>query len=191
MANGFELDVHRTLVLGPFGLAIDLDDLFARRESFEIGARSFDALDRSRRFVHACLHATLGRAQPRLVPLLDVAMAAPATVEAMAAAVALARRWHADAPVLAAIEAARHRLGWSPSDELAGWLARLSPTARQERWLAGYHGRGRSSARLTLSAAEALPSWRDRIDYAVAVAWPTSWRTTRARLVRGARSIRP
>jgi hypothetical protein len=191
MASGFELDVHRTLVLGPFGLAIDLDDLFAGREAFEVGGRTFDALDRSRRFVHACLHAALGRSRSRLVPLLDVAMTAPHTVGDLAAAVALVRRWQADAPVLAAIEAARGRLAWSPSDDLVGWLERLDPTARQRRWLAGYRGSRRSSAVLTASAIEAISGWRDRVDYGLAVLWPSqaSIAGTVRRLERGVRSL--
>jgi hypothetical protein len=185
--TGGEVDVHRTLTLGPFGLAIDLDDLWAGRESFRIGGRELDALDRPRRFLHACLHAELGRARSRLVPLMDLVMTAPRSDSEAGAVVALARRWQCDAVVLAAVAAAAHRLRWSPPAELTAWMDRLGPSARQRRWMAGYRGDRRSSARLTLTATEALDGWGERLDYLRAVLWPsgTTMATRTARFRRG------
>jgi hypothetical protein len=56
--------------------------------------------------------------------------------------------------------------------------------------LAGYRGERRSSARLTLTATEALRDWSDRVEYLRAVAWPSgsTVATTARRLARGASS---
>lgn len=192
MPSGFEVDVHRTLVLGPFGLTVDLDDLFAGRDTFTIGGRSFEALDRNRRFLHAAMHAVLGRARARLVPLMDMVLTAPRTDADMGAVVALARRWDADLVLLEAVDAASTELGWAPPNALLGWLDHLQPTARQRRWLAAYRGRGRSSARLSLLAVEALDDWSDRLAYLHALLLPsnTSGPSIVRRLGRGVDSLR-
>ena len=92
MADGLEVDLHRTLALGPFGLTIEPRSLFAGRESFALGGRGVLALDRPRRFLHACYHAVLGRARPRLVPLLDLIYTAPVAPDERAVVLELARQ---------------------------------------------------------------------------------------------------
>ncbi len=173
MPNGHEIDIHRTLTLGPFGLAIDLAELFDGTESFSIGGRGLVALDRTRRFVHACYHAVLGRSRPRLVPLLDMAHLAPTSVADVRAVVELFRQWRADAVLDAAIAELR-MLGWTPPEALDAARTQLAPTRRQMHWLRAYRGASRSSARLSVLGVEAIPGWRDRVDYMAAVMWPAN-----------------
>ena len=191
MADGLEVDLHRTLALGPFGLAIEPRLLFAGRETFALGGRAVLALDRPRRFLHACYHAVLGRARPRLVPLLDVVHAAPIAPDERAVVVELARQWRAGAVVRAALAAAVDGLGWRLPAELTRMAADVDATAQQRRWLRRYVGEQRSSARLTLSAVEAVDGWGDRVDYLTAVLWPASLSPKQAarRLARSGRAM--
>ena len=76
-ARNCEIDLHRTLAPGPFGLRVDLDELFASRQHYEIGDIGLDALDRPSRFLHAAYHAVLGDAFPRLTTLRDLVRTAP------------------------------------------------------------------------------------------------------------------
>ena len=172
MPSNLEVDVHRTLALGPFGLALDPDGLWDREDSFELGGRRMLAMDRSRRFLHACYHAMLGRGRPRFLPLIDLVLTAPMTDEDRWMVETLARRWQADTVVQYAVASARMQLGWEVPTGVAEMTDRLAPTPRQQRWLKGYRGRGRSSARLTLTAVEAIEGWHNRFDYVHAVLWP-------------------
>src|SRR4029078_2118569 len=58
---GHEVDLHRTFALGPYGLAVDLDDVWVSSDRFEIAGRSFETLDPDQRFLHACYHAAIGK----------------------------------------------------------------------------------------------------------------------------------
>ena len=73
MPSGVQVDIHRTLATGPFGLTVDLDSLFSGSDSVTVGGRALPVLSREHRFLHACFHAALGDAEPRLVALRDVA----------------------------------------------------------------------------------------------------------------------
>jgi hypothetical protein len=103
----------------------------------------------------------------------------------------LARRWRSGVVVHAALAAAIDGLGWSLPVELARMGADLDATAQQRRWLRAYVGAGRSSARLTLSAVEAVDGWSDRVDYLTAVLWPASLSAAQAmrRLARGGTAL--
>ncbi|MGI8686878.1 MAG: nucleotidyltransferase family protein [Acidimicrobiales bacterium] len=67
-----ELDLHRTLALGSFGLRLHMATLWASTTPFQLGGTTLDALDAEGRFVHACMNAMLGDDRPRLVALRDV-----------------------------------------------------------------------------------------------------------------------
>jgi hypothetical protein len=191
IGGDLEIDVHRTLTLGPFGLAIDLDQLDAHHDTLVIGRRRLRALDRPRRFLHACYHAVLGRADVRFVPLLDVVRCAPASESELQVVISLSKAWRADVVVETAVEAAVARLGWLPSASMVAALDELRPTAQQRRWLDAYRGPRRSSARLTLSGVTAIDGWRDRVDYLRAILWPSNRGGGDAvrRLARGARAL--
>ena len=110
-ADGLQVDLHRTLVLGPFGLWIEPEDLFSATTEFRLGGHRLLRLDDEALFLHACVHASLGWAPPLLLPVRDVVQ--------IGAAVRLDRRVIADrirawrlAPVVAhALQAAEELLG--------------------------------------------------------------------------------
>ena len=65
--EGTEIDLHRTFAMGPFGLTMKLDDLWARASTFRVGGVDLHALGREERFLHTCFHASLGDNPPRLL----------------------------------------------------------------------------------------------------------------------------
>jgi putative nucleotidyltransferase-like protein len=73
--DGLEVDLHRTLVVGPFGLWLDPDELFLHSDTFLLGGRRLRRLEDTAIMLHACLHAILGPNPPLLMPLRDVAQA--------------------------------------------------------------------------------------------------------------------
>jgi len=172
-AHNSEVDLHRTLAAGPFGLAIDLDELFAHHEPVLIGPARVEALDRVSRFLHSCVHAVLGSASPRSASLRDIVRTAPADVDEAREALDRARRWQIDSVVAVGVEIARRRLGWDPLAELDAWATHHHSSARAHRWLAGSTGAGRSYARQMVTGIEAVPGPRNKVAYALAISLPT------------------
>ncbi len=178
--TGDEVDVHRTLCLGPFGLTIDLDELFAGSERFGLGGRELTALDPPRRFLHACVHAAAGRAVPMPAALRDVAQTVPGTEVGRADALALAERWQIGVLVRRAVHATARSLAWAPPPDLVATIDARPPSRLDRSRLATYTGGGRSSATMALSSVRAVRGVRGKAAYALAVAWPTKVdRTTR------------
>ena len=53
--GGHEIDLHRTLAMGPYGVRIDLEDLWRRSSSFGLAGRQFLALGPEERLsTHVC-----------------------------------------------------------------------------------------------------------------------------------------
>lgn len=74
--QALQVDLHRTLALGPFGLWIDAEALQSGTTEFRSNDLSLRRLDDTDALIHACIHAALGRQEPLLVPLRDVAQIA-------------------------------------------------------------------------------------------------------------------
>ena len=131
-----EVDLHRLLVAGPYGLWVDEEELFSRSASMKVGGVDVAILDSEVGFLHACYNAALADDPPRLIALRDVAQAVISASFNAGDAQELARRWRASAVVTRAVTVASHTLG------LALWE---QPGPRPSR-LAGFRpGIGRSS----------------------------------------------
>jgi hypothetical protein len=109
--DGAELDIHRTLVDGPYGLAIVLADLHADPVRFRIADRELFALGREVSFLHACYNAALADVTPRMVPMRDVAQYLLGSDLDFTKIDCLIRRWRAEAVVSRAISLTASRLG--------------------------------------------------------------------------------
>jgi hypothetical protein len=184
MPDGTEVDVHRTLALGPWGLALDPDELLARTAQLPLGGRSVPVLDRSGRFLHACYHAALGDDPPRLVPLRDVALTLP-SAQTWGSVLDRVTSARAEAVVARALLTASCTLRWSPDHPALHWARSFVPSRRDRRWMASYVGPRASSRARTVRGIEALSGPRERLAYAAAVTAPTIrrhafwWRTAR------------
>jgi hypothetical protein len=168
LEDGTQVDVHRSFVAGPFGLSVDLDALFADTQSFTIGDRELPALTCEHRFLHACFHAALGDAEPRLAAQRDVAQFALSTGVDLAAALTDARRWRADGVVARALAGTWARLGLA-AGPASRWAERFTPDRFQARALRAYTGSTRSYAAQTAAGLAAVHGVREKAAYLRAV----------------------
>jgi hypothetical protein len=169
---GWEIDLHRLLAAGPFGLWVDQAQLLARSACVTIGGSVLPVLDAEAAFVHACYNLVLGDDPHRLIAARDVsqmglnAHADPDSVHD------LAQQWRAVPVVLRALSLAEKMLGVRLWDRpVAGPFlpAGIGPAARL--LMATYRGPGRGYSSQAASLA-ALPGARERITYLNALARP-------------------
>ena len=73
LPDGFEVDVHRTFVMGPYGLTVEIDDLWQRSQTFGLGDQTLATVSPEVRLMHAAYGAVLSSWPPRLRPRRDLA----------------------------------------------------------------------------------------------------------------------
>jgi len=185
-----EIDVHRSLASGAFGLSIVLDDLVVGAEHLTIGGEAFRALDRPNRFLHASYHALLGAPSVRLTSLRDLIHTAPRDDRETREVLGRARRWKGEAVVAQTVRLAASWFAWTPPLLLSTWADGFEPSTRDHRWLAAYVGADRSYAGQMLMGLEAVPGVRQRLAYAVGNARSPSRAPALDRWQRGLRALR-
>ncbi len=199
-----EVDLHRTLALGSFGLRIDLATLWASTATFELGGTTLEALDAEGRFAHACLNAMLGDDHPRLVALRDVVRISTSHRLRPERLSALLPPGRGAAVVAAAVAACRSSLG-ARVGEAAAAFADAAVASRWERLsLRAYRAQGGSNTLELLSGALGVRGI-DRARYLRALlapdgayvaarrqaGRPAEWGTGLREVARRHRSIRP
>lgn len=169
---GYELDLHRTFVLGSWGLLVDLDDLWSDDgQEVVVGGRRLHALSPDHRLMHACYHATLGDWPLRLASLRDVAEMVLRTRHATNIRT-LASRWRVEAVVAAAIADTWRLLGLSTSTEVSTWAQRYIPSQQDETELNLYTHVDKTFTAQALSTLHAMPRLYDKAAYVRALALP-------------------
>jgi hypothetical protein len=151
-ADGLELDVHRNLVFGTFGFAIDLDELFATARTFEAGGRQVAALGPEAMLLHACYHAGLGDSTPRMNSVRDVAQLLLTGEHDPQRVLAMAERWGSLAVLQRGITLCRELLGIEVAGPLADATAAYRPSARETRAIDSYVGANRSHSAKMLAS---------------------------------------
>lgn len=170
-AEGFAVDLHRTLVLGPFGLWMRPEELFDTPASFDVGGHRFRRLDDPALLLHACIHASLGWQRPLILPVRDVPQILQTTGLDWGLFTERVRRWRMGAVVRHAFETASTILGASlPPQTAAFTAARTSRTER--RALESYTSDRRSRGGMALSTFKAIPGIRGKTAYARAMLFP-------------------
>jgi hypothetical protein len=170
--RGYELDLHRTFVMGPWGLLVDLDDLWDDGEDFTVAGRTVRALSHTARFMHACYHAALGNWPPRLSALRDVAQMILVTGQNERDMRALTGRWHAEPVVATAVSDAWDLLGIGATTAISDWAQSYVPSEKDKARLAMYrHGNCTSTAQ-DIAALSAIPRLRDKAAYVRALLLP-------------------
>jgi putative nucleotidyltransferase-like protein len=172
-SDGFEIDLHRTLAPGAFGVRVARHDFFAAPcQDLVLGAASVAGLNHDLAFVHACFHAALGDHPPRFVPIRDVAECFQLGINEDAV-IAFAERMHCGAVLQRAIALVDDVLGVALAGELPTWARRYRLSAF-DRWaLRSYTTENRSYANQIAASFCALPSLRDRASFAASLAFPT------------------
>ena len=103
-AAGLEIDLHRTLADGAPGVWVDEADLWVRAAKVALDGRVALALPREARFVHACLHASLGSWPSRAAALRDVAQLALDPALDLIEVRFLVHHWRASLAIATAVE---------------------------------------------------------------------------------------
>ena len=144
--DGDELDVHRNLVFGTFGFAIELNELFASAVGFGLGGRKLRALGPETRLLHACYHAAIGDPRPRYSSIRDVAQILAMGGYDEQRVIDLAERWVSMAVLQRAVWLCREHLGVTVSGPLIDAVDAYAPSSRERRAIASYVGPNRHFA---------------------------------------------
>ncbi|MBM3675064.1 MAG: nucleotidyltransferase family protein [Actinobacteria bacterium] len=163
--RGVQVDVHRSFVAGPFGLTIDLNDLFAVSEAVLLGGVEVDVLSREHRLLHACYHALLGDAPARLVPLRDVAQMALSGTRDWEELWGCASRWHSRAVVARAMHASATAMNVILPEPARSWTVDYVADRFEARSLDAYLGPGRSYARQMAAGVHAVRGLGAKLAY--------------------------
>jgi Uncharacterised nucleotidyltransferase len=170
-ARKLQVDLHRTLAMGPFGLWIDPGGLLASTTDFPTRSGSLRRLDDPSTLIHACIHAALGRQHARLVPLRDVLQVAWSDRIDWGVVVDRMADWRLTAPVVHAMRTASATLGISLPDEVAEIL-RTPVAAIERRALLAYTTDRKRQGGPELAALWAIPGLRSRAAYLRAMLFP-------------------
>lgn len=181
--GGRELDVHRTIALGAFGLAVDLRELWGGTAPVPLAGVEYPALDADRRLLHACYAAILGDPTPRLVLLRDIALLLTGGRIDEARVRSMAAGWRGEAVLAWGVTVAAATLradGWP----LLDWARSYEPSRWSERALRAYRSGGGTNTTALLSGVMGLGSFADRAAYLRGLVLPAP-RYRRARRAAG------
>jgi hypothetical protein len=168
-----EIDLHRTLVLGPFGLWMDPDELFERTSRFSLGGRDLNQLDDTASLMHACLHASLGMRRSLLVSFRDVAQAAESPGVVWEVILDWADRWRLRPVLRDAFARTAQKLGTRNPPQLSPVIGE-EPTRSERRLLSAYTSDSRNRGGTALTTLQALPSARSKAAYVRTLCFPSS-----------------
>jgi hypothetical protein len=169
--GGIEIDLHRTLVIGPFGLWIRPDELFDTTERFDLGGRSLLRLEATAAFIHACVHAALGALPPLLMPLRDLVQIAHTGRPDWERVQTLAARWHLGPVVGHALTTASQVLG-APAVPAAMPLLENGWPRRERRALRAYTTERQRRGARAIATLQAIPGVRGKVAYVRALGVP-------------------
>jgi hypothetical protein len=166
-----EIDVHRTLVSGPFGLMIDPNDLFADSTTIRIAGRPLSALGPIAQYLHACYNLAVGDFPPRLGAVRDLLVIDGANRVSTHEIQETARRWRGTALV----QRAGALMGEVLGDDTPPSLRELAglEVPRRERLLLRSHTTVARGYRQHLAGLFVIPGIRPRFRYARALVSPS------------------
>lgn len=170
--DGLMVDLHRTLVVGPFGLWVDPDELFEKKVPLRVGGRRIFRFDDTNLLIHACMHASLGWWPPLLMPVRDVVQVASFANVDWEVLEDRSQRWKLIAVVRHAFETAVETLGVAlPGDTRV--LTAVQPRRLERRALQAYITERRGRGGTALSLLRAIPGVRAKTAYVRALLFPS------------------
>lgn len=170
--DGQWVDIHRTLVMGPFGLTLQPDDLFSGSSVFVVAGHPLRALDPDLQFLHACYNAALADVPPRLVALRDVAQLTLNAELNWERVLAFATAWEGRAVVARAVRIAWERFGIADRVLISEWAVKYQPSRSEERALSHHLDSGRRFARKAFASVSKIRGLRAKLGYVSALAMP-------------------
>lgn len=194
--DGTAVDLHRTFVMGPYGLRVQLDDLWEAPDTFVAAGRAMPAMSVEARLLHACYHAVLGDWPRRLLPHRDVVQILLHGQVRESTLFEMARRWQAEALLAMGVEGAWDVLGLQDDHPVARWARSYTVPAADLRRVAVYSHEQHNFAAKSLAAVRSVPGLRDKLAFLRALALPERdyvldrHPSPLARLVHGMRQVR-
>jgi hypothetical protein len=169
--DGYQVDLHRTLVLGPFGLWMKPEELFDHAVPIEVGGTSHLRLDDAGLLVNACMHASLGWTPPLLLPLRDVVQILQVAAVDWALVADWARRWRLTTVIHHAFRSASEAFGVHLPQEARRYVE-MEPSRRETLALRAYTTDRRRLGGMQLSMARAIPGVRGKAAFLRAMVLP-------------------
>lgn len=165
---GVEVDVHRVIPDGPFGLRARPEVVWARpAAAVEIGDRSVPTLDPPTAFVQACVNAVASYDMVSLASLRDVAQISAHVADDGDAVRSVATALAVGACCAEAVGRARAELGWTPPAPIDA-ISRWPISDRERAWLDSYRTRP-SDLRRTQLGVQAVPGLAGKAAYLASV----------------------
>jgi hypothetical protein len=169
--EGQEIDLHRTLAQGPFGVWIQPDELFQHTNRFHVAGTTLQRLDDTGILAHACVHAVLGDRPALLLSTRDVAeISAVGSVDWIALS-DWADRWRLDVVFRHALYVACGLFG-TPLPAGYRPLPRGGRDGRDLQALEAYISERRLRGGSTLATLRVIPSLKDKAAYIRALVVP-------------------
>lgn len=169
--GGHEVDLHRTFVMGAFGLLIATDELWDHGDRFVVGGRTVVTLDAECRLLQACYNVMLGDETPRLTTLRDIAQLLLSTEVDTSRVRELARGWRGESVLAGGIALAWRTLQLADALQLSEWARRH----QRDKWSASMfatYGPGVSYAAKSWAAVRTMERTRDRLAFLLSLAFP-------------------
>ena len=170
-AGEVEIDVHRTIAEGPIGHRIPVAELWHDSVPFDVGNVEVRALGHAERFVHACLHTVLAPPPARLSSLSDVARGLVGDLVDADGVTELSLRWGVSAVVERAVSTAIAEFWWPDAID-PRWATTSSVSLVDSMMIESHRRHETSSAVRAALSLVMLPTIRDRLAYAAALALP-------------------
>ena len=178
-ASGVEIDLHRTLVNGAYGVRIPLPSLLEDPQSITVGGGTLEVLPAVPRLLHAAYQSTLADWPPRLVAFRDLAQVLVHDAPELDALLDTARAWRGTAVLAAGVRAAWRGLRVTTRPPLVDWAERHHAPAYDRLLITAARGRARGYT-AGVTTLLAVPGVRDRAAYLRAVLAPSpEYRTAR------------
>lgn len=169
--GGIEVDLHRTLVVGPFGLWIEPELLFEGTTELRLWDRTLRRLDDTLLQLHACVHASLGWWPPLRVPVRDVVQVAHRAQVDWEALADRAARWKLRAVLSHALRTATETLEVGIPEDARQAVERTA-SRREIRALQGYVTDRRRRGGTAISTLRAIRGLRAKAAFVRALIFP-------------------
>jgi hypothetical protein len=171
--NGLQIDLHRTFVAGPFGIAVDLDELWRRSVPFAVGGRQLEALGAEERFLNACYHVVLGDVPPKLVPQRDIAQMLQNRTLDFDRVRTLSAHWQSDVVVAYALRMVWDTFALGDVTAISEWARSYRPSSRELGYLAAYTGPHSTYVTKSLAGVRTIHGVRLKVAYLIALGLPS------------------
>ena len=171
LVDGMTVDLHRTLIRGPFGERIPVAEVIGRSRPLALGERVVRVLDPSDAYVFAGLTAGAADVPARLITLRDLLELERAPGFAADAVREAAAKWGVEPALARGVRVLDEVLHPDPAPALLPWAVRHRPTRLERLYMSCYTATARSY-RSTLATVIAIPRWSDRARFMAALLLP-------------------